>query len=285
MLPETSTATTKSFGWVADSCAPATKTDVKPITRAKPIDTCDPRNIPCIADFSYASSIRISRASASSWLVTGVMFLEYNRYDSPVEVDMAGTEGTSALKEGDVFTLDQWRTWPEGERWELIGGVAYCMSPAPRIRHQGLVGSLYYQLCTYLEEKDCSPFIAPVDVFLPDGVTDSTETVVQPDVLVVCDQGKIKEDGIYGPPDFIAEILSPSTAYKDMSDKMKLYERSGVREYWMVNPDTGSVFRYTLKDGKYGAATEILRDEPVESAVFRGFIWKVKESGKPGAAQ
>jgi Uma2 family endonuclease len=130
---------------------------------------------------------------------------------------------------------------------------------------------------------DCTPFIAPVDVFLPDGVTDSTETVVQPDILVVCDQGKIKEDGIYGAPDFIAEILSPSTAYKDMSVKLKLYERSGVREYWMVNPDTGSVFRYTLKNGLYGAATEILQGEPVESAVFRGFTWKVKENGKPKA--
>ncbi len=193
---------------------------------------------------------------------------------------MAGTVGTSALKEGDTFTLDQWRAWPEGERWELIGGIAYCMSPAPKVRHQGLVGSLYYDLCTYLEEKNCSPFIAPVDVFLPDGDAESTETVVQPDILVVCDQDKMREDGIYGAPDFIAEILSPSTAYKDMSVKMKLYESSGVREYWMVNPDTGSVFRYVLKDGRYGAVTEILRGESVESVIFKGFVWQVSGNSK-----
>ena len=146
---------------------------------------------------------------------------------------MAGSLGTSALKEGQTFSLDQWRTWPEEERWELIGGVA-----------------------------------------------DSSETVVQPDVLVICDQNKIKEDGIYGAPDFIAEMLSPSTAYKDMSVKLKLYEHAGVREYWMVNPDTGSVFRYALKDAHYGAATEILRGRAVESAIFQGFIWKVQEPGK-----
>jgi Uma2 family endonuclease len=193
---------------------------------------------------------------------------------------MADPAGTSALKEGETFTLDQWRTWPEGERWELIGGVAYCMSPAPKVCHQGLVGSLYYKLCAWLEEKDCSPFVAPIDVFLPDGIADSAETVVQPDVFVICDQNKIKEDGIYGAPDFIAEMLSPSTAYKDMSVKLKLYEHAGVREYWMVNPDTGSVFRYALKDAHYGAATEILRGEAVESAIFQGFVWKVQETGK-----
>ena len=193
---------------------------------------------------------------------------------------MAGTEGTSALKEGDTFTLDQWRAWPEGERWELIGGIAYCMSPAPKVRHQGLVGNLYHALCTYLEEMDCNPFISPVDVFLPDGIDDSTETVVQPDILVVCDPDKIKDDGIYGAPDFIAEVLSPSTAYKDMSVKMKLYELSGVREYWMVNPDTGSVFRYVLKDGHYGAVTEILHGQGVESAIFKGFVWLVPGNSK-----
>jgi len=173
------------------------------------------------------------------------------------------------------YTNADYQTWPEGERWELIGGVAYCMSPTPRIRHQGLSGSLYRALANWLQGKECAPFYAPVDVFLPDGVEDSTETVVQPDILVVCDGGKIGEEGIFGAPDFIAEILSPSTAYKDLSNKLKLYERSGVREYWIVNPDTGSVFRYVLKDGLYGSATEILFGASVESAVFKGFAWTV----------
>ncbi|OHD23001.1 MAG: hypothetical protein A2Y38_22005 [Spirochaetes bacterium GWB1_59_5] len=186
------------------------------------------------------------------------------------------TEGSAALKEGEKFTLDQWRTWPEGERWELIGGVAYNMSPAPKVRHQSLAGFLYHDICTFLEEKSCLPFIAPTDVFLPEGVADSADTVVQPDILVVCDDGKILEDGIHGAPDFIAEVLSPSTAYKDMSAKKSLYERSGVREYWLVNPDTGSVFRYVLNDGRYGPATEILHGDRVESSALPGFVWRIK---------
>lgn len=189
---------------------------------------------------------------------------------------MTTTEGTSALKEGESFTLDQWRTWPEGERWELIGGVAYNMSPAPKTTHQSLAGSLYHAVCTYLEDVACLPFYAPTDVFLPEGVDDSTETVVQPDVLVVCDEGKIEEDGIHGAPDFVAEVLSPSTAYKDFSNKKDLYERAGVREYWIVNPDTGSVFRYVLKDGLYGPATELLRGTSIESSALPGFSWCIK---------
>jgi len=186
------------------------------------------------------------------------------------------TEGTSALKQREKFSLEQWRSWPEGERWELIGGVAYNMSPAPNTRHQSLAGTLYHALCTFLENASCLPFYAPTDVFLPDGVTDSTETVVQPDVLVVCDESRIHEDGIRGAPDFVVEVLSPSTAYKDLGDKKDLYERSGVREYWIVNPESGSVFRYTLKNDRYGPATELLRGENVESFALPGFVWRVK---------
>jgi Uma2 family endonuclease len=190
---------------------------------------------------------------------------------------MNKTEGTAALKEGGTFTLEEWRTWPEGERWELIGGVAYNMSPAPRVRHQCLAGRLYVEICVFLEDKPCQAFIAPVDVFLPEGVEDSTETVVQPDVLVVCDPQKIGDEGIHGAPDFVIEVLSPSTAYKDFSEKKDLYERSGVREYWIVNPDTGSVFRYAMTDGRYGPATELLNGQGVQSSVLPGFVYTMKD--------
>jgi Uma2 family endonuclease len=91
-------------------------------------------------------------------------------------------------------------------------------------------------------------------------------------VLVVCDPAKVREDGIHGSPDFIVEVLSPSTAYKDMGRKKELYEKAGVREYWLVNPETGSVFRYLLSDGRYGPATELLRGHEVASAVLLGFV-------------
>jgi Uma2 family endonuclease len=188
-------------------------------------------------------------------------------------MEMNGPDGTSALKAGEKFTLDQWSSWPEGERWELIGGVAYAMSPAPRVPHQGLVGSLFFEVFSFLQKKKCRTFVAPVDVFLPKGDPKSSDTVVQPDVFVVCDPDKIKDDGIHGAPDFIVEVLSDSTAYKDMTAKKELYERSGVREYWIVNPGSGSVFTYVLLDGRYGPTTEILKGSAVKSVALPGFIW------------
>jgi Uma2 family endonuclease len=190
---------------------------------------------------------------------------------------MGKTEGTSALKQGERFTLDQWRSWPENERWELIDGIAYAKSPAPRIPHQNFAGELFYALRSFLEGKPCKPFIAPADVFLPDDSEDGTDTVVQPDVLVVCDEGKVQDDGIHGAPDFVAEVLSESTAYKDWNIKKALYERSGIREYWLVSTETGSVFRYVLEDGRYGPVTEILRGGAAESMALPGFSWSVPE--------
>jgi Uma2 family endonuclease len=189
---------------------------------------------------------------------------------------MDETDGTSALKAGEKFTLDQWRTWPEGERWELIGGIAYAMSPAPRVPHQGLVGSLFFEIFAFLQKKKCRPFVAPVDVFLPRGDPESSDTVVQPDVFVVCDPDKIQDDGIHGAPDFVVEVLSDSSAYKDMTAKKQLYERSGVREYWIVNPESGSVFPYVLSEGRYGPTTEILKGEPVKSSILTGFVWQAE---------
>jgi len=186
---------------------------------------------------------------------------------------MEKTEGTSALKQGERFTLDQWRSWPENERWELIDGIAYAMSPAPRIPHQNHAGNLFRKLGNFLEGKPCQPFMAPADVFLPDDSEGATDTVVQPDVFVVCDGDKVHDDGVHGAPDFVAEVLSESTAYKDWNIKKALYERAGVREYWIVSTETGSVFRYSLKDGRYGPVTEILRGGAVESLAFPGFSW------------
>ncbi len=151
------------------------------------------------------------------------------------------------------------------------------MSPSPRIPHQDFAGHLFRKLGNFLEGKPCRPFMAPADVFLPDVAEDNMDTVVQTDVLAVCDETKIHDDGIHGAPDFTAEVLSESTAYKDWNVKKALYERSGVREYWLISTETGSVFRYVLKDGRYGPVTEILRGEAVESAVFPGFSWHAPE--------
>lgn len=186
---------------------------------------------------------------------------------------MAEINGTSALKrDNQRFTLDDWRSWPEGERWELIDGIAYAMSPAPRVPHQKTVGALYSKLDQFLEGHPCQPLIAPVDVFLADEAGE--QTVVEPDVVVVCDPSKIHDEGIYGAPDFVAEILSDSTAFKDLGVKKQLYERAGVREYWVVHPLTKAVTAFVLNEGRFQPGREYLSGQDVASEVLPGFVWR-----------
>lgn len=160
------------------------------------------------------------------------------------------------------YTVADYMNWPDEERWELIDGVAYDMSPAPTIKHQNITGGLYAILHEKLNGKTCHPFIAPVDVVLSD------IDVVQPDVIVVCDPTKITERNIQGPPDWVAEVLSPRTARKDLREKKALFERSGVKEYVVFDPVHAWVQRFVLVDGVYGAG-EIL--DPSEDLTL-GFM-------------
>jgi Uma2 family endonuclease len=152
------------------------------------------------------------------------------------------------------FTYADYRQWPADERWELIDGVAYAMAPAPAISHQSLVLSVARQIDDALDGSSCRVLIAPVDVLLPAAseADDQSTTVVQPDVLVVCDPAKVTENNIHGAPDWIIEVLSPATARHDHLTKRGLYERAGVREYWLVHPVDRVITLYTLKDGLYG---------------------------------
>lgn len=153
------------------------------------------------------------------------------------------------------FTYADNRQWPDNERWELIDGVAYAMSPAPTISHQIMTGQLFRQIDQALDASPCRALIAPVDVLLPaaNEADDQATTVVQPDILVVCDPTKVTENNIHGAPDWIIEVLSPATARHDHLTKRALYERAGVREYWLVHPVDRVITLYTLKDSLYGA--------------------------------
>jgi Uma2 family endonuclease len=186
--------------------------------------------------------------------------------------------GSSALK-GETYTVADYLKWGDEERWELIHGVAYAMSLAPKLRHQGIVVNLLYEIVAFLQGKPCKAYVAPVDVFLPGvekGSEEEADTVVQPDIVVVCDQAKLRENGIHGAPDFIAEILSDSTAMKDLSVKKKLYEESGVREYWIVSPEDESVFAYRLESGRFGLVREYRHEDSVDSTVLSGFVWPAR---------
>ena len=161
----------------------------------------------------------------------------------------------SLHKSEDRFTYGDYLKWPEGERWELIDGVAYDMTPAPGMQHQVISSRLHGQIFEFLKGQSCIVFSAPFDVRLPEANESDDEivTVVQPDLLVVCDKQKIDDRGCRGAPDFIIEIISPSTAAKDQIQKVALYERHGVKEYWLVHPvDQLVTVRLLDENGKYG---------------------------------
>ena len=188
-------------------------------------------------------------------------------------------EGTAALKNDEHYNYHDYCTWPEDERWELIAGTAYAMSPAPRRMHQRLAGMLFETLARFFRGKTCQPYISPIDVFFPtaDEALADIDTVVQPDLLVVCDPAKLIDEGIRGAPDFIIEILSPSSALRDQSEKRRLYEAKGVREYWIVNPDTLETFMYRLRDGAYGLPAVASLANATAIAIFPGLELGARE--------
>jgi len=174
----------------------------------------------------------------------------------------------AATKRESRHTYADYLRWPDDERWELIDGVAYNMTPAPSIRHQRLSRELLVQFATCLKGKKCEVFSAPFDVRLPapDETDESTSTVVQPDLVVVCDPSKLDDRGCRGAPDLVIEILSPYTAAKDQREKLLVYERTGVPEYWVVHPTdrTVSIFR-PGPDGLYGKPVLYTSEERIRA--------------------
>lgn len=159
-----------------------------------------------------------------------------------------------ARRDNTQHTYGDYLGWPEEVRYELIDGVAYMMAPAPDLAHQELVGEIYRQLATALRGARCRAFIAPLDVRLPGGgeADEQVDTVVQPDVLVVCDPSKLDSRGVRGAPDLVVEVLSPSTATHDHILKRRAYERAGVAEFWLVHPTDRVLTIYRLAGTEYG---------------------------------
>jgi Uma2 family endonuclease len=159
-----------------------------------------------------------------------------------------GVNTAEKLKER--YTYADYRAWDDGLRWELIDGEAFCMSPGPRVDHQRVLGALFIRLGNYFEGKECQLLSAPLDVLLGGGPEDEIDTVVQPDILVVCDPSKLRPHGVVGAPDVVFEVLSPSTAARDLADKLHLYERSGVKEYLIVDPDKRAITAYRRENAR-----------------------------------
>lgn len=149
-----------------------------------------------------------------------------------------------AVKKQGEYTLDDYLALPEERRVELIDGVFYDMS-SPMGHHQIIAGEIYAALLAYIRSKKgkCIPFIAPMDVQLDC----DNKTIVQPDVLILCDRSKYTSPRIVGAPDFVVEILSKSTRSKDMFIKLNKYRSAKVRECWIVDPDKKTVMTFLFE--------------------------------------
>lgn len=175
----------------------------------------------------------------------------------------------------DRYTYGDYLDWPEGERWELIEGAPYDMTPAPSRQHQRLLSRLAVPIGSHFEDGPCEFYVAPFDVRLPRGGEPDADvdTVVQPDLVVVCDPAKLDDRGCRGAPDWVIEILSPSTAAKDHIAKLALYEKHGVREYWLVHPTDRVVMAYRRGgDGKFGAPAVHSSEHQVKVGIFEDLV-------------
>jgi Uma2 family endonuclease len=177
-------------------------------------------------------------------------------------------------KEERLFTYADYKEWEldEGERYELIYGEAFAMA-APNVKHQSILMELANQFYNYLKGKPCKIFPAPFDVRLFYEEDESDDTVVQPDIMVICDKNKIGPEGCRGAPDMVIEILSPSNTAIEMGRKFELYRQAGVREYWVVDPENNRITAYCFNKGKiltaiYGssgtAAVSVFPDLKIE---------------------
>lgn len=157
-----------------------------------------------------------------------------------------------------LLAQEQWYSyadlleWDEDIRYELYNGVPMAMS-CPTNVHQEILGELFWQLENYLRGKPCRAYLSPFDVRLFEKEGDTLEnvrTVVQPDLMVVCDRGKVDRRGIRGAPDLVVEILSDSTRRLDRKVKLGLYQKAGVREYWIVDSKYYSITAYRRDNGE-----------------------------------
>lgn len=148
-------------------------------------------------------------------------------------------------KQGE-YTVDDYCQLPDDQRAELIDGIIYDLA-SPTGIHQMIITNLWQNLNKYIRDNkgSCLAGIAPYDVYLN---KEDNKTIVQPDVLVVCDHRKLTRSRVEGAPDFVAEVISPSTRRKDMTVKLVKYTEAGVREYWLIEPDEKKVIVYDIEN-------------------------------------
>ncbi len=175
-------------------------------------------------------------------------------------------------KKPEKYSYADYLTWDDDKRYEIIDGEVFDMT-SPGVLHQSISMELARILANFFENKSCKVFAAPLDVLLAKNASKAEEvfTVVQPDIMVVCDPKKIEERGIVGAPDLVVEIISPSTSSKDNIIKRRIYEQAGVKEFWLVHPVDRLIRVYKLgKDGLFGREDIYDDQAQIEIAQFAG---------------
>ena len=169
----------------------------------------------------------------------------------------------------EVYSYADYRTWDDDVRYEIIDGIAFAMA-SPTMRHQRISRELMNIIYEHLSGKPCEVFAAPFDVRLFPEEDESDTTVVQPDILVVCDKSKLSDGkACKGAPDFIVEILSAGSIIMDRKVKAEKYRQAGVKEYWIVNAQTLDVMVNLLRDGHYEST---VHKDSVKSSVLSGLV-------------
>ena len=171
------------------------------------------------------------------------------------------------------YTYADYLKWTFEERVELIKGRIFAMIPATNRAHQDISGEIFYKFKTFLENKDCRVYIAPFDVRLARKSKEDKDiiTVLQPDVCVICDLSILDDKGCAGAPDLVIETLSPGTSCREVKNKYEIYEESGVKEYWIVDPIRQTLQVNVLQDGRYMPMRTLTMGDIVTTSVLPGF--------------
>jgi Uma2 family endonuclease len=179
------------------------------------------------------------------------------------------------------YTYADYLLWKIKERVELFKGIIAEMSPAPNPTHQRVLRELFTIFEVFFSNHKCELFFAPMDVRLLNKNKSTNDnkiyTVVQPDLIVVCDEDKIDERGCLGAPDLVVEILSPGNSNKEMNIKYELYEEAGVKEYWMIHPTERQLLIYVLENGKFIGKKPIIESENAISYLFPKLKFPLKK--------
>lgn len=195
-----------------------------------------------------------------------------------------GDDKLHTVNEPDIeyghYSYADYLTWKIDDMMELIRGKAFkWAASAPGMSHQKVSLRLASALFTFLKGKPCQVFQAPFDVRFPvkSKKSDEIDTVLQPDLCVVCDESKLDEAGCIGAPDLVVEILSPGNNRKELKLKYEVYEDSGVKEYWVIHPTEQTLLVYTLVKGKYQPSGLFVAGDVVESTCIEGFKLNLEE--------